>query len=43
MGDIRFTLPGPLHIHLGRAYALNAEWEKARAAYTSMLAYAREA
>ena len=40
-------LPGPeiehLYIHLGRAYELNAEWEKARTAYTSMLAYAREA
>jgi tetratricopeptide (TPR) repeat protein len=32
-----------LYIHLGRAYELNAEWEKARTAYTSMLAYAREA
>src|SRR6266516_3092974 len=40
-------LPAPevehLYIHLGRAYELNAEWEKARTAYTSMLAYAREA
>ncbi len=40
-------LPAPeiehLYIHLGRAYELNSEWEKARAAYTSMLAYAREA
>ena len=33
----------PIYIHLGRAYELNAEWEKARATYTSMLAYAREA
>ena len=32
-----------LYIHLGRAYELNAEWEKARTAYTSMLAYAPEA
>jgi hypothetical protein len=32
----------PIYIHLGRAYELNAEWEKARAAYTSMLAYAHE-
>ncbi len=32
-----------LYIHLGRAYELNAEWEKARSAYTSMLTYAREA
>jgi DNA-binding SARP family transcriptional activator len=32
-----------LYIHLGRAYELNAEWEKARTAYTSLLAYAREA
>jgi predicted ATPase len=40
-------LPAPeiehLYIHLGRAYELNAEWEEARTAYTSMLAYAREA
>ena len=40
-------LPAPeiehLYIHLGRTYELNAEWEKARTAYTSMLAYAREA
>lgn len=40
-------LPAPeiehLYIHLGRAYELNAEWEKARTAYTSILAYAREA
>jgi len=40
-------LPAPevehLYIHVGRAYELNAEWEKARTAYTSMLAYAREA
>jgi DNA-binding SARP family transcriptional activator len=40
-------LPTPevehLYIHLGRAYELNAEWEKARAVYASMLAYAQEA
>jgi tetratricopeptide (TPR) repeat protein len=40
-------LPAPaiehLYIHLGRAYELNAEWEKARAAYTSLLAYAQDA
>src|SRR5947209_3131580 len=40
-------LPAPeiehLYIHLGRAYEVNAEWEKARTAYTSLLAYAREA
>ncbi len=32
-----------LYTHLGRAYELNAEWEKARTAYTSMLAYAQDA
>jgi len=32
-----------LYIHLGRAYELNAEWEKAREAYTLLLAYAQEA
>jgi len=40
-------LPAPeiehLYTHLGRAYELNAEWEKARGIYTSMLAYAQEA
>jgi DNA-binding SARP family transcriptional activator len=40
-------LPAPeiehLYTHLGRAYELNAEWEKARAVYTMMLAYAQEA
>jgi uncharacterized protein HemY len=40
-------LPAPeiehLYTHLGRAYELNAEWEKARAVYTAMLAYARDA
>ncbi len=37
------TLPAPeiehLYTQLGRAYELNAEWEKARTAYTSLLAY----
>ncbi len=41
------TLPAPeiehLYTHLGRAYELNTEWEKARTAYTSMLAYAQDA
>src|SRR6266702_1512469 len=41
------TLPAPeiehLYTQLGRAYELNAEWEKARTAYTSLLAYAQEA
>src|SRR5712692_2580722 len=41
------TLPTPeiehLYTHLGRAYELNTEWEKARTAYTSMLAYAQDA
>ena len=32
-----------LYLHLGRAYELNGEWEKAQTAYTSMLAYAWEA
>jgi predicted ATPase len=31
-----------LYTHLGRAYELNAEWEKARAVYTLLLAYARD-
>jgi DNA-binding SARP family transcriptional activator len=41
------TLPASeiehLYTHLGRAYELNAEWEKARTAYTSLLAYAQDA
>jgi tetratricopeptide (TPR) repeat protein len=45
--NLEATLPAPeiehLYTHLGRAYELNTEWEKARTAYTSMLAYAREA
>jgi DNA-binding SARP family transcriptional activator len=32
-----------LYTNLGRAYELNAEWEKARAVYTLMLAHARDA
>ena len=32
-----------LYTHLGRAYELNAQWEKAWTAYTSMLAYAQDA
>ena len=31
-----------LYIHLGHAYELNAEWEKARAVYTLLLAYAQD-
>src|SRR6266702_3294686 len=45
--DLETMLPAPeiehLYTHLGRAYELNAEWEKARTAYTSLLAYARDA
>jgi predicted ATPase len=45
--SLEATLHAPeiehLYTNLGRAYELNAEWEKARAAYTSMLAYAQEA
>jgi DNA-binding SARP family transcriptional activator len=45
--SLEATLPAPeiehLYTHLGRAYELNAEWEKARTAYTSMLAYAQDA
>ena len=40
------TLLGPkiehLYTHLGRAYELNADWEKARAVYTLLLSYARD-
>ena len=40
-------LPAPeiehLYTHLGRAYELNAEWEKARAVYMLMLAHAQDA
>src|SRR5712692_2414826 len=45
--DLGTMLPAPeiehLYTHLGRAYELNAQWEKARTAYTSMLAYAQDA
>jgi predicted ATPase len=45
--DLGAMLPAPeierLYTHLGRAYELNAEWEKARAVYTLMLAYAQDA
>jgi DNA-binding SARP family transcriptional activator len=44
--DLRATLPVPeiehLYIHLGRAYELQTEWEKARSVYTSMLAHAQD-
>jgi len=45
--DLGAILPAPeiehLYTHLGRAYELNAEWEKAREVYTLMLAYAQDA
>ena len=45
--DLGAMLPAPevehLYTHLGRAYELSAEWEKARAVYTFLLTYAREA
>src|SRR5216684_2837871 len=45
--DLGTMLPAPeiehLYTHLGRAYELNAQWEKARTTYTSMLAYAQDA
>ena len=45
--DLKAMLPVPeiehLYTNLGRAYELNTEWEKARAAYTSMLVYAQDA
>ena len=31
-----------LYTHLGRAYELHAEWEKARSAYTLLLVYAKD-
>jgi DNA-binding SARP family transcriptional activator len=44
---LEVTLPAPevehLYTHLGRAYELNTEWEKAAAAYTALLTYARDA
>jgi DNA-binding SARP family transcriptional activator len=45
--SLEATLHAPeiehLYTNLGRAYELDAEWEKARTAYTSLLAYAQEA
>src|SRR3989441_4958860 len=45
--DLEAMLPAPeiehLYTHLGRAYELNAEWEKARRVYTSLLPYAQHA
>lgn len=45
--SLEATLPAAeiehLYTHLGRAYELNAEWEKARTAYTSLLVYAQDA
>src|SRR2546429_317569 len=45
--DLKAMLPMPeiehLYTSLGRAYELNTEREKARAAYTSMLVYAQDA
>jgi hypothetical protein len=44
--NLKATLPAPeiehLYTQLGRAYELNAEWEKARAIYTVMLEYAQD-
>ncbi len=43
--DLLTMLPAPeiehLYVHLGRAYELNAEWEKARVVYTLLLVYAQ--
>ncbi len=45
--DLGAMLPAPeiehLYTHLGWAYELNAEWEKARVVYTSLLTYAQDA
>lgn len=45
--SLEATLSAPeiehLYTNLGRGYELNAEWEKARAVYTSLLAYAQDA
>src|SRR6266852_2448779 len=45
--DFKAMLPAPeiehLYIQLGRAYEVNTEWKQARAVYTSLLAYARDA
>jgi DNA-binding SARP family transcriptional activator len=44
--DLQAMLPAPeiehLYTQLGRAYELNAEWEKAREVYTVMLEYAQD-
>jgi DNA-binding SARP family transcriptional activator len=44
--DLGAMLPVPeiehLYTNLGRAFELNAQWEKARAVYTLLLAYARD-
>jgi predicted ATPase len=43
--SLEATLPATeiehLYTHLGQAYELNAEWEQARTAYTSLLVYAQ--
>jgi DNA-binding SARP family transcriptional activator len=45
--ELRAMLPAPeieqLYTHLGRAYEVNEEWEKARTVYTTMLKYAQDA
>jgi len=45
--NLKATLPVQeieyLYTNLGRSYELNAEWEKAREVYLSMLAYAQDA
>lgn len=45
--SLETMLPAPeiehLYTYLGRTYELNTEWEKARSAYTSLLAYAQDA
>jgi DNA-binding SARP family transcriptional activator len=45
--DLGAMLPAPeiehLYTHLGRAYELTAQWEKARTVYTFLLTYAQDA